>query len=389
MSPAAERPNVTVAIVGGGIGGLCAGIALRQRGFDPTIYEATDELRPVGSGIVLRANAMQVLDRLGVADEVADRGVEIGSVRMFDARGRTLMDLDLGYERERFGHGYVYVHRAALQRALVERLSDGPLRLGKECTGVTQSDDEVTLSFADGTEASAPAVVGADGIGSTVRGELFPDASPRPTGVVCYRGVAETTLPASFRETGWQVWGQGTRVGGAAVDDDRVYWFATFGDPLGDPERPEQLLAALADRYRSYPDPVPAVVAATDPDDLVVTELADVPPLATWRDRRVALLGDAAHAPLPYLGQGAGQALEDALALARAFDARGNPRAAFRAYEAARKEKSDRVVAESRRHARAAQLEHRWACWLRNRLFGLVPERATRRQRAAIATLSV
>jgi 2-polyprenyl-6-methoxyphenol hydroxylase-like FAD-dependent oxidoreductase len=375
-------------IVGGGIGGLTAAIALRRHGVDPVVHERAAALRPVGAGILLGTNALQAYDRLGLAGRIRDAGSEKTAVRILDPDGSTVSSLDVAALEAEFGHPFVAIHRGDLQRLLLEQLPVETVRTGEECVDVTEAAEGAKLSFADGSTATADLVVGADGIGSAVRRALFPDASVRPSGIVCYRGVAPVELAPTHGDTGVEVWGEGHFVGYEALGDGRVYWYVTATRPLADPDVPAALGRALAAAVGTYPDPLPDLVAATPDEEILVDELADVGPLETWSRGSAVLLGDAAHAPLPFLGQGAGQAVEDALVLARRVAGHDDPRAAFAAYEAARKEKAEAVVAASRRLGRAASLDGRVACALRNAAMRAAPARLLRRQQRKIATLS-
>lgn len=377
-------------IVGGGIGGLTAAVALRRRGLEPVVTERAAALRPVGAGVLLGSNAMQALDRLGLADAVYERGSEKTRLRVLAPGGDRITAMDFrDLEIREFGHGFVAIHRGALQRVLLDALPGDSLRTDAECVDVTPAGSEVRLVFADGTASTAALVVGADGIDSTVRRQLFPAASVRQSGIACYRGVAGYPLDVARRRTGVEVWGRGVVAGYEALDDERVYWYLTATQPLGAQGDPEALSAALVDAVADYPTPIPGLVAATPAEDVIADDLGDVGPLESWSRGRVTLLGDAAHAPLPFVGQGAGQAIEDAVALARALDAAEDVEAAFAAYEAARREKAAFVVTTGRRLGRAAALEGRRACRLRNAAMGLVPESVSRRRRRALATLAV
>ncbi|MFB6155310.1 MAG: FAD-dependent monooxygenase [Haloferacaceae archaeon] len=376
-------------IVGGGIGGLTAALALRRRGFEPVVYERATELRPVGAGILLGANAMQAYDRLGLAARIREAGSAKRTIRILAPDGASVSTLDVAALEAEFGHPFVAVHRGDLQRLLLDQLPEGDVRTDAECVGVTGEGPGVDVDFADGSAVTANLVVGADGIESAVRGSLFPGASVRQSGIVCYRGVASVALPSSLRETGLEVWGEGHFVGVEDLGGDRAYWYVTATRPLAAPDDPPSLARALARTTADYPAPFPGVVEATPGPEILVDELADVAPLPTWSRGATVLLGDAAHAPLPFLGQGAGQAVEDALALARALDDHGGTRRAFDAYERARKEKADRVVTASRRLGRLAALDGHVACSVRNAAARWLPDVLTRRQQRAIARLSV
>lgn len=376
-------------IVGGGIGGLTAAIALRRRGFDPVVYERATELRPVGAGVLLGTNAVQAYDRIGLAARIREAGSPKRAIRILAPDGAAVSTLDVAALEAEFGHPFVAIHRGDLQRLLLDQLPEGVVRTGVECVGVTPAGTEASVGFTDGSAVAADVVVGADGIGSAVRGSLFPGESVRQSGIVCYRGVAPVSLPASLRETGLEVWGEGHFVGVEALGGERTYWYVTATRPLADPDDPESLARSLAATTADYPAPFPDVVEATPGAGVLVDELADVGPLPTWSRGAAVLLGDAAHAPLPFLGQGAGQAVEDALALARALDGHDGAPEAFDAYERARKEKADRVVKASRRLGRLAALDGRVACGVRNAAARWLPDSLARRQQRAIARLSV
>lgn len=349
---------MNVHVVGGGIGGLAFAIGLVRRGITPVVHESARELLSVGAGISLGANAMAALDRLDLADAVHQRGAEISRLRVIDPRGRTLRVVDLTAD----SHPHVYVHRAILQNILVDALPPGVLRLSTTCSEVhpgslSEPFDGEGLSritFEDGGTANASVVVGADGINSVVRRSIIEHDPRRETGTVTYRGIVpyETALTAETV----QVWGSGTRVGVAPLDDGRCYWFATVNGHIADRTNPSAVLRALQKRYRQYPAPVPAVIDRTVPEALVTTSLSDLEPLSEWSVDNVVLLGDAAHAPLPYLGQGAGQALEDAVTLSHRLDTE-SPSVAIDKYERIRKRRADRVLRLSRIWGRIAQLE--------------------------------
>jgi len=384
-------PSPDVAVVGGGICGLTTALALEHRGIEPRVFEAASAYRPVGAGLLVQANSLLALDELGVADRVKEAGncLRGGAIRAPDGTDLRTFDLDR-VERSEFGHGFVAVHRADLQEILLDAL-DTDVELDRECVAVPDTESP-TVEFADGTRASADVVVGADGIDSAVRDAVAPDTGTRTLDGVVYRGVADVSLSDPHASRGVEVWGEGTYTGGAPIGDDAFYWFATRpGRASGKTEPAGDALPGLRERYGSFPDPIPAVVDALDPEDVFRTGLRDVPSLDGWVSGGVALAGDAAHGMLPFAGQGAAQSIEDAVVLADALSSYYDSDAALERYESVRKPRADRVRAESRVLGRVGTSQSRVVAGFRNRLFSVVPDavfRRLRRRRVADTTLT-
>jgi 2-polyprenyl-6-methoxyphenol hydroxylase-like FAD-dependent oxidoreductase len=375
-----------VVIVGGGIGGLTAAIALRQRGFAPRVYEAAPELREVGAGIWVPPNAMQVLARLGLADAVARAGAPIRAAELRDARAGLLQRADLSYAVHRFGHGTVAIHRGRLHRLLADHAGTA-IHTGARCTGVEARGDRVAVHFADGGETEASVVIGADGLRSAVRESIFPGVPLRYSGQTSYRGVLTFALPLAFDGMGWEVWSAGARFGFSAIGDGEVYWYATADAPAGGSDAPGALHRRLQALAAPFPAPVPELVAATDEARITRTDLTDFAPIGSWHRGRVALLGDAAHATTPNLGQGGAQAVEDAWVLASRLAASDTPEAAFAAYERIRGPKARKVVTTSWRFGKIAHLSNPLARGARNLLLRLTPASVARRQSDALYRL--
>ncbi len=356
-------------VVGGGIGGLAAAIALRQAGADVTVLEQATELRPVGAGLSLWANAVAALDRLGVAGPLLERSEPLqGAIRRADGRPLTTQPADR--LQAALGGPSVAVHRADLQQVLLDAQSEPPL-LGRRCTGV--ADERVQLEDGDGPAADL--VVGADGAGSAVRRSVAGEQRLRPAGYTAWRGVAPYATSG-----GAEVWGCGQRFGFVPIGGGRTYWFAV----LRDGDRPTDD-ADVDRRFGGWHDPVPALLAATPVDTRVVTPLADLRPLRRWVHGRVALLGDAAHPMTPDLGQGGCQALLDAVALGDAVAGELDVDRALARYERERLPVARRVVRLSRQTGRLAQAGAWPVCAARAAALRALPDRLFLRRLAAVA----
>lgn len=376
-----------IAVVGAGIGGLTAALALRRHGFEPIVHEAADEIRPVGAGIWVPSNALRVLDGLGVASAIADAGVSLERARLTSARRGVLQEVSFAAVRERFGFGNVAIQRSELHRVLLAALPAGSIRLGRRLVGLQSAvgpggdEREVRLDFEGDVSEHADIVVGADGARSVVRGFVDPGARLRDAGQSCYRGIARCALPAALRGVGCEIWGGAARFGFSEVGAGSVYWFAPWIDRAREaPQAPLELLGKL---YSGFPEPVAALLEATAGEALVFTRLGDLAPLERWWRGRVVLVGDAAHATTPNLGQGGAQAIEDAAALAAELAGYGSGVApapedlarAFAAFEARRRRVAQRVVARSRTFGWIAHWRQPLAVALRDRVLRAMSER--------------
>ena len=363
----------TVVIVGGGIGGLAAAIALKQVGFTPAVFERAPELREVGAGITLWTNAVKVLRKLGAGPAVEAKAVPLTRSELRTWRGRLLAGTDFGRIGERLGAPTVGVHRADLQRALLDVLGAEHLTLGAECVGFAQDAAGVTARFADGREARGDILVGADGLRSAVRRQLLGDVKPRYSGYTAWRGVGRIDRPEVPLGTTLLAVGRGSQFGYLPIGGGRTYWFATANVPEGQSDPPGRTKAGLLERFGDWYAPLPVVIEATDESAILRNDIVDRPPVTTWGNGRVTLLGDGAHPTTPNLGQGGCMAIEDALVLARCLSAAADPAAGLRAYEAQRFRRTATITKTSWQLGKVFALEGRFACWVRDRFFGAFP----------------
>ncbi len=352
-----------IVIIGGGIGGLAAGLALLKRGLDVEIHEQAPELKEVGAGIQISSNGTRVLYALGLEAALAKVQV-LPSRRQIRhwATGETWNWFELGAATaQRYGTPHVMLHRGDLHGLLadaVRAIKPDAIRLGMRCAAISQDDSGVEVRFENGTVASAAYVIGADGIHSKVRALLFGADAPEFTGAVAWRGlVPMENLPARLRQM------QG------------VNWLGPHGHVLHYPVRRGELMNfisfverddwqieswvtqgtkdELANDYRGWHQDVHAIIKSIETPYKWAMMVRG--PMPRWSERRVTLLGDACHPTLPFLGQGGVMSIEDgyivAACLAKYF---GDPAVAFARYEDIRRERTAAVVRKSHENRRSA-----------------------------------
>jgi 2-polyprenyl-6-methoxyphenol hydroxylase-like FAD-dependent oxidoreductase len=372
VAPSVPTPDdhlVRVIVVGGGIAGLSAAIALRKTGHETVLLERAPRVDPVGAGITLFANAMRALDRLGVGERVAARGASATLSAILTAEGRELTRVPSDLLE-----GTIALHRADLQAELAA--ASGDVRLGAEVTAVERDGDGVVARSIDGSEERGDLLVGADGLSSVVR-RAIADVPLRYAGYTAWRGVSSVPVEAG-RLT--ESWGVGERFGLVDIGRGRTYWFATKNAPEGESDEPGGRKAELLRRFSGWHEPIAAVVEAAEEGAILRNDVYYLEPLARWSDGRIVLVGDAAHATTPGVGQGAAQAIEDAVVLADRLAGGDDLSSALAQYEAIRRPRAEAVLRLSRRTDKSAQLASPFACRLRNAFVRWLPERAQRRQ---------
>ncbi|MBA4066833.1 MAG: FAD-dependent oxidoreductase [Isosphaera sp.] len=371
-------------VVGAGIGGLTAALALRQTGWDVSVYERAPELREVGAGLSLWANAVRVLRRLGVGDAVEAASAPLRVSELRSRRGRLLIRADYGDLERRLGVPNVGVHRADLQAILADAVGREHIHFGMTCVRYLPDEKGATALFAEGDEVRGQILVGADGIKSLVRNQLLGPEPPRYAGYTAWRGVGRVDRPEVPVGLTALATGRGSQAGLLPIGGGRTYWFASANVPPGGAAGPGGHKAELLARFRDWWPPIPAVIEATDEAAVVRNDILDRPPVRKWTDGRVALLGDAAHPTTPNLGQGACQAIESAWVLARCLAEAETPEAGLKAYAQARFDRTARVTDESWRLGKVLAWESPLKCWLRDRLFGLLGGLTVRRTEGLI-----
>ncbi len=370
-------------IIGAGIGGVSTAIALRNAGVDVVIYEQASVLREVGAGLSLWPNATKAISKLGLASALQNISQQQADGGIHDWRGRVISLTSTDFLEREFGAPIIIAHRANLLTLLSESAHDIPTHLGMRLKHYAQDAGSVTATFENGESVTADLLIGADGIKSAVRSQMFPTSTPRYSGYTAWRAVVSFDYPPDASYWG-ESWGQGARFGLAPLSEGRVYWFAVLNAPENAPEPAEGHKAHLLKHFAGWHHPIAGLLTATDESVILHNNIYDIQPLTNWVDGRVALLGDSAHAMTPNLGQGACQALEDAVALGSALQSTTGITAALAQYQSKRLARANNIIVQSRRIGQVGQWSNPIACAVRNALFKSLPEGMRNNQIAAV-----
>jgi 2-polyprenyl-6-methoxyphenol hydroxylase-like FAD-dependent oxidoreductase len=342
-------------IAGGGIGGLTAALALHRAGFDVAVYERARAFTEVGAGMSLWPNATRVLRSLGVLDEVLARGEPVTQFNLHRSNGNLISAIAM----TGFSTPALCIHRADLHQVLRSQVPEDCLKSGFFAESFTQESEGIIVRFSGGFEARADGLIAADGINSAVRAQIHGPGEPIYRGYCIWRGIAPA-IPGAVKGHISETWGSGRRFGVMPMGQGRVCWYATRNSPPSQSDAPEGRKAEVSALFRGWHGPIPELIEATNPVDIIKNDARDRKPLKKWGDGHVTLLGDAAHPITPNVGQGACMAIEDAACVAKCLLTATEVKSAFRAYEAARGPRTAHIARQARRIGAIGQWENRW-----------------------------
>lgn len=363
-----------VAIVGAGIAGLTLAIALKKAGISFVVYEATAQIKPVGAGIAIANNAMQVYRHLGIADKLNEKGTRISTVMLTDLDLRVLDQTPLAFFEQKYQLANIAIHRSALHRVLLDAVGEEHIQLNKRLQQITQTrEDRYTLRFTDETVVNHEFILGTDGLRSQVRHLLFGDYPLRDAHQVCWRGVLSFELPQAYEHGAVESWGKGKRMGFVQLTDHQVYWYFLVDEELYQKE------ANLALHLEECPTWVQQMIRQTPKETIHLDKIYDLKPFEGWYKEKACLIGDAAHATTPNLGQGACQAIEDVYVISKLLE-HYTLEEALQQFPAIRQAKAHGIVRESWTLGKIAQWKNPFLVALRNTSFRLLPAWMKRKQ---------
>ncbi|MDP5275469.1 FAD-dependent monooxygenase [Chengkuizengella axinellae] len=363
-----------VIILGGGIAGLSTAIALHRNGINVEVFEKTEELKPVGAGIMLAPNAIRIFNEWGITDRLRRYANPLLSTIFYSDKGRVLQKQDLSQLSQQM----YAIHRADLHKVLLKELKTVPIHLGKRAVNFQQNEHSTTVYFDDGDQVHGDLIVAADGIHSIIRKQLLPNLPIQYAGYTCWRGVAEYAGSIHLDDELHEIWGANGRFGYVPISKTKVYWYMLVNALPNDKRYSNYTVNHLIETLPNYPQPVHDILQLTNHENVIKHDIFDIPDLKQYAFERVVLVGDAAHAMTPNLGQGACQGIEDGYSLGRNV---GNQLVnGLKFYEKNRLTRASKISKVSRMAGKLAQLDKPFLCKVRNMLLLSTPSFINERQ---------
>ncbi|GHO46237.1 FAD-dependent monooxygenase [Ktedonospora formicarum] len=365
-----------VLIIGAGIGGLCTALALRRAGIEAQVFERAEGAQEAGTGLTLWTNALRALEQLGLTEALREFAMPYTRAAFQTPHGAVLTETSTLSLTQAPCVSPVAIHRADLHHLLLNALGRDAVQFGTRCVTYQQNQRGVHLQLENGESAYGEALIGADGIHSMLRTSLFAGSEPRFAGYTAWRGIARFRHPHAAIET----WGRGIRFGSVVLSQDHTYWFATRNESPGHDADAVTRKQGLLTLFHQWHQQIPEIIEATEAQSILHKDIYELKPLPHWSVGRITLLGDAAHAMTPNLGQGACQAIEDAVVLAECIAQYPQPEDAFQAYERRRLARANRILRQSRLLGQIGQWENSFLCGLRDLALRATPPILLRKQ---------
>lgn len=370
-----------IKIIGAGIAGLTLASHLEQHDFTYKIYEQAPSIKSVGAGILLANNAMQVFDKLGLAEQLTQKGQKISYLNLVDQNLKLLSSVNLNLFETKYGVSNIAIHRADLQQILRNAISRDCFLLDHQLESVSNNQ----LQFKGKEAVPYEIAIGADGINSVVRKSLFGDISIKHAGQICWRGIVNYQLPDQFQNQFNESWGSGARFGFAQINTSQVYWFAlcNYKSSMSEWEGKN-----WQESFAKFHPLINDLLFTTEKNKIHMAPITQLSLLHSWYKDNVGLIGDACHAMTPNMGQGAGQGIEDAYVLSHCLNSYDSIEDSFARYQILRYQKAKSIVNNSWKIGKIAQLESSIGRSIRNLVLKATPTFISQNQTAKIAQLA-
>ncbi|WP_375242385.1 FAD-dependent monooxygenase [Lacinutrix sp.] len=359
-------------IIGAGIGGLTTAIVFEKLNIEYQLFEKTKAPSALGAGIWLAPNALQVLEFTSVLNPVFKVGNVINRITLSNEKLAPLADSSQLPAKEKYGFSTLAIHRAKLQLTLIEAIPKEKIHWNKAIKSFKQSKDSVTITFTDGTQMQSQYLIGADGINSKVRSQLFPKSQIRYSGQTCWRGVMKKDLPKEFKDRGIEMWGKGVRFGLSQLSAHETSWFAVKNSKAFQKDDKTILKQELLKMFKNFHPLVQELINTTEIQDIIRNDITDLKPMKHWQKGNICLIGDAVHSTTPNMGQGGAQAIEDAYYLGKLITKYPNENI-FNKFEKKRFKRVNSIVRQSWLTGKIANLKT--GANIRNAVFRAIPKR--------------
>ncbi|KQT18105.1 monooxygenase [Chryseobacterium sp. Leaf404] len=367
-------------IIGAGIGGLTLGNILKQHNLDFTIYESAPEIKPVGAGIMMAVNAMQIFEKLGLKEKIENAGNKIHGISITDEKLKTISTTNVLALEKKFNSCNVAIHRAELQNILAENLGFENIKLNHSLKQIS-SKENYHIEFENGNKIESKIVFGADGIHSKIRNQIFKTGNIRNAAQKCWRGLTTFELPEKYSHHALEIWGKGKRFGFVKLSGNLVYWYTLVND------NKFKVNHNLTEEFKDFDPIVLQILESTRPENVILNDIIDLTPIPKWYAENLCLIGDASHATTPNMGQGACQSVEDAYVIGKLLEKSQDFNLIFAEFQKIRRKKVDYIVKNSWTIGKISQWEKGNS--LRNFLMRSMPESLNQKMIEKILTLGL
>ncbi len=363
-----------VLIQGAGIGGLTLGLFLVKQGLKIKILERSSELSEVGSGIWLAPNALQVFRILDIDKDLLRGCRDISRVLIEDYEGSRLFTADMKAIASDFGVNTHVLYRQKLQRYLYDQLPANTVAFSTEIKQLTEQGDRISYTLTSGEQGDCRLLIGADGINSALRQHVSKRLKKRYSGYTCCRGIAHNPqISWEHDHDNWEIWGRGCRLGFSKINKNDVFWYLTWVESELNVHTTEKQYEILEGFFQNYFSKFNSILQSTSRENIVRTDISDLTPTCEWTRGRIGLIGDAAHATTPNLGQGGSLAIVDAYYLSQAIKTHGLGPESLKLFQSKAFLKAMAVTYISRAFGVICHIRHPLMRWFSLRYVGLSP----------------